>query len=70
MKRPQTNTELVQSIMEFSDHGALAQIFVIDALTKWSKIVADAPPIEHALISGIAWKAVAAEINQKLENRS
>ena len=66
MTKPTDNISLVQYLMTYSDHGALAQMFVIDALTKWSKLVAEAPPIEHGLINGAAWKAVAQEISDKM----
>ncbi|MEY9247588.1 hypothetical protein [Bradyrhizobium elkanii] len=69
--RPQTNTAFVQSLMEFSKYGALAQLFVIDALDKMSERVSQADPaaIESPMISGEAWVGVAKEIQQKLKER-
>jgi hypothetical protein len=69
-KEPKTNVEFVTDLMEFSRFGALAQLFIIDALDKWSKIVADAPPIEHPMVNGTAWKGVAAEIQRKIAERN
>ena len=68
---PSTNVDVVTDIMTFSNHGALAQMFVIDAVVKFSKIVMDTPSEEMAmmdngLVSCAAWKAVAKEINDKL----
>lgn len=71
MAKPQTNVEFVTQLMEFSRFGALAQIFVIDALDKWSAKVAAANPadVDSALINGEAWVGVAREIQQKLKDR-
>lgn len=72
-QRP-TNVEAITEIMEFSRYGALAQMFVMDALSKQARAVADAPPEsftgeawEKGLISGPAWQAVAREIADKLD---
>ena len=67
----QTNIEVVTELMEFSNYGALAQAFVMDALVKFSKIVMDTPSeklamMDNGFITCEAWKGVAAEINQKL----
>lgn len=70
-KKPQTNVEFVTKLMEFSKYGALAQLFVIDALDKWSKKISECDPaqVDTALISGAAWVGVAKEIQQKIEER-
>ncbi|WLA44043.1 hypothetical protein QNJ95_22470 [Bradyrhizobium elkanii] len=69
--RPQTNTAFVRSLMEHSKYGALAQLFVLDALDKWSELVAKAEPaaVNTPLINGHAWVGVAAEIQEKLKAR-
>ena len=64
-----TNVELVANIMEYSRYGALAQMFVIDALTKVADAVAQSKPEDYGkspLISGHAWIGVAKEIQEKL----
>lgn len=67
-----TNVEAVTDIMETSKFGALAQLFVIDALEKWSARVANAKPEELASMndsfgpSAAAWQGVAREIQGKL----
>lgn len=68
---PSTNLEVVTDIMTYSNYGALAQLFVMDALTKFSKIVMSTPSedmamMDNGLISCEAWKGIAAEIHKKL----
>jgi len=67
MKRP-TNEQFVVAIMR--DLGPLAQIMVIDAIDKLTKQLAAAPPIEHGLINGQTYKAIAEEIQRRMEARS
>lgn len=72
MKKPQTNVELVTEIMEFSNFGAMSQVFVIDALTKHCERVSkskvgDYP--ENSFIHPESWIGVANEIKEKLNNR-
>ena len=71
MSKPQTNVEFVTNMMEFSRFGALAQVFIIQAIDQYSKRVAEADPatIDGGFISGQAWVGVAKEIQQKLEAR-
>jgi hypothetical protein len=67
-KRPMTNLEKVTHIMTFSNYGALAQCFVMDALHKWSDLVrkASSDNISNGFISGEAWIGVANEIHDRL----
>ena len=69
-KRPMTNIEKVRHIMDHSSYGALAQLFVMDALHKWSEIVSKASPpdVANAFVSGEAWIGVAKEIHGKLRS--
>ena len=64
-----TNVQVVKQMMEHSVYGALAQIFVMDALAKMAKATSEADPaqIESPLISGKAWVGVAKEIHETLE---
>ncbi|KWF17587.1 hypothetical protein [Burkholderia pseudomultivorans] len=69
-----TNLACLTDIMEFSRYGPLAQAFVMDALSKHAKHVAQLPFDalqkqlgDHPLISACAWHGVAAEIHHKLE---
>lgn len=70
MNKHETNIEFVTRLMEFSPVGALSQLFIIAAIDNYSKAVAAAPPIEHVLINGEAWKRTAEWVQQELENRS
>ena len=63
------NIAFVKEMMTYSQFGALAQMFILDAIAQWSKRVAAAPPIEHPMINGEAWKGVAQEIQRKLNER-
>ena len=67
-----TNVEAVVDLMEFSRYGAVAQLFVVDALGKQAKRVADAAPeafagMNNGFINQAAWQGVAREIVQKLD---
>ncbi|KIP15532.1 MULTISPECIES: hypothetical protein [Burkholderia] len=69
-----TNLECLTDIMTFSRYGALAQAFVMDALSKHAERVANVPLEKlqeqfgvHPLISARAWHGVAQEIHTKLE---
>ena len=65
------NVEFVTHMMNYSRHGALAQIFILDALEKWSAIIAKADPAEldTPMLNGAAWVSVAKEIQDKLAKR-
>lgn len=72
-----TNIEFVTRLMSHSKYGALTQIFVIDALAKWSGIVV-AEGLEkvrqvfgeHPFVHPDAWFGVAKEIKEAIEARS
>lgn len=65
-----TNIEKVEHIMNYSSYGALAQLFVMDALHKWSELVSKASPddVGSGFVSGEAWIGVAKEIHGKLRS--
>ncbi len=68
---PKTNIQIVTDIMNNSKYGVLAQVFVIDALVKFSKLVIDASPeqiksFENSIVNAEAWQGVAKEIDGKL----
>lgn len=69
-----TNLECLTDIMTFSRYGALAQAFVMDALSHHAERVATVPLDTlqqqfgaHPHISVEAWQSVAREIHTKLE---
>lgn len=63
-----TNVEFVTDLMEFSRYGALAQVFVIEALRRYAFQVSIADPklLDSPGLSGAAWVAVGKEIDAKL----
>lgn len=68
-----TNLECLTDIMTFSRYGALAQAFVMDALSLHAERVAMAPRDTlqaqfsvHPMIRVEAWQGVAQEIHGKL----
>lgn len=69
--KPPTNIAFVRDLMEHSNYGALAQLFVLDALDKWSKLIASKTPeeLDTGLVSGEGWKGVAQEIQNKIQGR-
>ncbi len=69
-KRPMTNIEKVQHIMTYSRYGGLAQLFVMDALHKWTDIISKASPEEigNGFVNGEAWIGVAREIQETLKS--
>jgi hypothetical protein len=68
-KRPMTNIEKVTHIMSYSNYGALAQMFVMEALHKWSGIISKASPeqVDNGFVNGEAWIGVAKEIQKALQ---
>jgi len=69
-KRPMTNVEKVIHIMSYSAHGALAQMFVMEALHKWSGIISKTDPrkVDNGFVSGEAWVGVAKEIQRAMQS--
>jgi hypothetical protein len=64
-----TNTAAVRDMMEYSNFGALAQLFIIDAISKHAEAVSKATPesVDTGLIAGAAWVGVAKEIRAKMD---
>lgn len=69
-----TNVEVITDIMEFSRFGVLAQMFVMDALSKQARAVSDAPPEafegdgwKDSFMTAEAWQGVAREIADRLD---
>lgn len=68
-----TNVEKITQIMEYSEFGALAQIFVMDAVGKLANLVTNTPieeleSMRNGLISPEGWRGVAEEIAEKLRS--
>ncbi|KVM59768.1 hypothetical protein WJ59_31400 [Burkholderia gladioli] len=69
-----TNIDCLNDIMTYSRHGALAQAFVMDALSKHARRVATVPldTLQEQFgartpVNVEAWQGVAREIHDKLE---
>ena len=72
MKHVKTNVEFVTEFMNFSKHGALAQVFVIEALRTYVERVKTIHAAnltkeidDNALFSAATWAAVADELGEK-----
>lgn len=65
MAKMESNVDVVKRIMEFSRFGALSQVFVIEAISKYAAACAAADPkvFDSPLLNGAAWVGVAKEIN-------
>lgn len=69
-----TNTGLVTDLMDYSQHGALSQMFIIDAIRKFADAVASTPLVElrerfghNSMISADSWHGVATEIKREMD---
>jgi hypothetical protein len=74
MKKNKTNVDIVKDLMEFSRNGPMMQLFVIDALGKWSEEIASKSDEEltkafgeGSFVNPIAWKRCAIECRDKLK---
>lgn len=68
----ETNAEFVDRLMNMSKAGPLMQIFVIQALDQYSKVVAAADPdqlLSSPLVSPAAWHRCAVELQAELKKR-
>lgn len=73
-KKIQTNVQLVKSMMEYSNYGALAQVFIMDAIGKHAEACSkiDLATIDRekwGFISPEGWVGVANEISAKLKEQ-
>jgi hypothetical protein len=71
MAQRKDNIAFVKALMTHSKYGALAQLFVIDALSKWADKISSVEPqaVDTPMISGEAWVGVAKEIKDKIDAR-
>lgn len=69
--RPKTNVEFIVDCMEYSEHGALVQAFIIQGLLTYCDMVeaTDAQSLSNGLIDGAKWRAISAELKDKLDKR-
>lgn len=71
MTERKTNVEFIVDLMERSRHGALMQMFIIQALTSYAEAVVKAGPgpVESPLIRGEAWVSCAVEALDKMNEQ-
>lgn len=65
-----TNTQLIEKFMEYSDYGALSQVFVMEALDRYAKEVRETDETEwpeNHIINFHAWQGCAAEFQELKE---
>ena len=67
MSKRKTNVEFVTELMEFSNHGALMQAFVITAIQEYAETWAVQRLSDGGMISPNQWQACAEEVLAKLE---
>jgi hypothetical protein len=69
-----TNIEFVKWLMNYSPHGALCQVFIIEAIRHYAEQISHTKPPEpendNGFISAIAWHNIAVDILNKIENRN
>jgi len=59
------NEEFMAFLMMYSPHGALCQVFIIEAIRFYSKLIAEQPmPQDNpdAIVSPIVWRGLAEDI--------
>lgn len=72
MKTPKTNQHVLRDVMRFSRYGALAELFVMDAVAKQARAVAETSidtvrdEMRNHIVHPDAWHGVACKINLKL----
>lgn len=67
----QTNTEFVSELMDFSNCGALMQLFILSAIEKYADSVIKAGPAacHSEMIHGGAWVSCAEEAKEAFNTR-
>jgi len=71
----ENNVELVTRMMEFAPTGPLSQAFVIEAIARYAKQVADltdeqvAKMDENSIVSMEVWRETAEYIQEQIQNR-
>ena len=69
-----TNVQRIKHIMEYSEHGALMQLFIIDALFKYSEHIMKnekelKKSMRNSFIHPDAWVGCAKELNEYLNQK-
>ena len=76
MKKNPNNVEFVKNIMEFSEHGAIAQAMVMEAINAYTAFIVEDPMPEEGevfpempLIQKQTWWLCAADIQHRLQKK-
>lgn len=66
-----TNIQFMESLMTYSNYGALVQVFVIEAIRNYSEsVIADTSVWpDNALVAQATWKGIAQEIMVKSNSK-
>jgi len=69
-KPPPTNKEVINDLLDYSPYGALSQIFIIEAIRSYCKVVMANPMDEKSaaatIISPAAWNGCAKNIHERM----
>jgi len=67
-----TNTALVKEMMSFSDHGVLKEVFILEAIYKYSQLTLEDTSKwgDDSLISQDAWRTCAQECIKAISERN
>lgn len=65
---PQTNEQLIHNLINYSKHGHLMQVFMIEAMAKYAELTCSSPAgyMEDHMVSEQAWRGCAEEYLRKL----
>lgn len=65
------NGEFVRDLMNFSRYGALAQVFIIEAIRAYSEGVMQQEAADNpdAIVNPVVWKAIGTDLFNKIEDR-
>ena len=63
------NIEFVTELMNFSNYGALAQVFVIEAISKYASVCAEQRITDNGFLNPDTWQGVAKEIKEKINKQ-
>lgn len=67
-----TNEQFVKRLMNYSRHGALMQVFIIEAMSQYAKQVvegADKADWSHSMITKDVWVSVAKDLLRSMEEQ-
>lgn len=64
-----TNKEFLDDLLDFGPYGVLTQVFVLEAIRRYSEQVCDADDhiFEGGIIDGTAWKGCAYDIKRRID---